>query len=40
MKSLFFFVLDMICAAVDGALHVFDDEPDDSGQSPTSGGAA
>ena len=28
MKSLFFFLLDMICAAVDGALHVFEDEPE------------
>lgn len=43
MKSLFFFLLDMACAAVDAALHIFDDEPemspaDDSGHSPTTGG--
>lgn len=34
MKSLFFFLLDMVCAAVDGALHVFEDD-DESSQSPT-----
>lgn len=35
MKSLLFFLLDMWCSAVDAAMHVFDDEPDDSGQSST-----
>ena len=46
MKSLFFFVLDMWCAAVDAALHVFEDEPemspaaDESDLSPTKEGTA
>lgn len=39
MKSLFFFVLDMWCAAVDAALHIFEDEPEmspaESDLSPT-----